>query len=131
MKTLLMTVSMCSVLWLAGCATHKSESSVARTLDSYQVGTTTFADFKHDSHLIESERVAPTPPDVSAPRQIVRTYRVPRGSHWRIFSTGDVTNIKNGNVSRKREVTVGTNTRPLYQLTFSDAGMLIDKKPVS
>lgn len=138
MKKLLITISTCSVLWLAGCATHTSHEggSVARTLDSYQVGTTTFADFKHDSHLHEGTTVMNGVRTQPAPQQNeareVYTYHFPRSSHWRIFKSEDQTKVGNGGViSHNRELTVGTPSGPLYILTFNTAGVLIDKKPVS
>lgn len=138
MKKLLITISTCSVLWLAGCATHHThDGSVARTLDSYQVGTTTFADFKHDAHLHEHRTVMNgvkttdgNPPQSET--RAIQTYDTPRSSHWRIFHAQELTKVTNGNlVTHSRELTVGTPERPLYILTFNQAGVLIDKKPVS
>lgn len=137
MKTLLVTISTCSMLWLAGCATHPSDrGSVARTLESYQVGTTTFADLRHDSHLVEGKtvrngvRTEPSPPQ-KEPREVY-TYHFPRGSHWKMFKAEDQTKVANGGiVSHNRQLTIGTHAGPLYVLTFDSAGVLVDKRPVS
>lgn len=134
----LLTLSTCAALWLVGCTTHHADKgSVAHRLDSYQVGTTTYADLKHDSHLVEHDRMVnaamqpeATPPQ-TAPRTI-HTYDTPRHSHWRIYNTKDQTKVVNGNlVYSQRQLTVGNRSRPLYVLTFDQSGTLIDKRPAS
>jgi len=136
MKMLLTTISMCSVLWIAGCASDKTDKSVARTLNSYQVGSTTFADLKRDSQIVDSEKTVNAVVTGSNPSQMaqrtVHAYDVPRHSHWRVFNSDDQSKTVNGSlVSQRRQLTVGSTDGPVYVLTFNEAGMLVDKRPAS
>ena len=86
------------ITFIGGCASPQPKVDVvAQTLQTYQVGKTTFADFKKDAGLVIVERPTPkmptsylspqpTTPDELRPKT-QKVYAVPVGSPWKIYES--------------------------------------------
>ena len=108
---------------------------VTQTLQSYQVGKTTFADFKRDTGLIIGQR--PEPAGVGDAQlyyyylqppwnpRLSRVYSVPNGSPWRIYGVQHYTDLTMRESSRTERFVVGDINHPISILTFRGDGSLI------
>jgi hypothetical protein len=131
------------LLFISGCATSPSGgNSVGETLKSYQVGKTTFRDFKRDARLTFEVRTVDNPnarrsylhPN-SQPKKITREgWVVSPGSPWKIYETGNYWFYGTGPEGKKsvdeRSYVVGDTKRPMMILTFEGETTLKKMTPV-
>ena len=128
---------------IAGCASPRPKIDVvAQTLRTYQVGKTTFQDFKKDAGLIMTERPTPNfqpqhsylnPQRQNVLEMMTKTqtvYGVPQGSPWKIYETGENVSLISGRFSRKLMFVVGDINKPISILTFDGKGGLAEISPV-
>lgn len=126
---------------MTGCASPRPDIDVAivtQTLQSYQVGKTTFADFKRDAGLKIVARPDPAPappvplnsgyilypPPAWNPRMQM-LYVLPQGSPWRIYGVQHYTNMMSRESSRTERFVVGDIDHPISILIFGGDGSLL------
>ena len=135
---------------VARSAPQGNVAVVSNTLQAYRVGTTTFDDFKRDSHLaMVDQTITNTPIQPSNLKQQagifnpvtsiiykqptirkVHSYGFPIGSPWKIYETAESTSINNSKMSRTRQFVVGDINKPISILSFDDQGKLTDISPI-
>jgi hypothetical protein len=132
-----------SAAFLAGCASSRvNVAVVSQTLQTYQVGRTTFWDFKRDAVLTLVVRTNPavqhptsylTPTntftDILSPTP-VKYYASPKGSPWKIYETQETRTSINGRSKHTWKFVVGDLNRPISILTFDSGGALTEISPV-
>src|ERR1043165_2698183 len=104
---------------IAGCASPRPNIDVvAQTLRTYQVGKTTFQDFKKNAGLImtEPQHSYLNPQHQNVMEMMTKTqtvYGVPQGSPWKIYETGENVSLISGRFSRKLMFVVGDINKPI------------------
>jgi hypothetical protein len=108
------------------------DAVIARMLQNYQPGKTTFVTFKTDSGLEMVElpprkkgKVEPGPWAPTAPAQGQMVYTVQAGSSWKIYQTSETVRILNGKALTTRKFVVGDHNRVLATLTFDGEDKLV------
>jgi hypothetical protein len=137
------SVSLFLIAFMAGCASSQPKVGLAaRTLRTYQVGKTTFADFAKDASLVLVERPAPNfqsqNSDLKAQPwsekevkpQTEKVYQASHGSAWKIYGTGTDVSLSSGRWSSRSRFVVGDVAKPIFVLTFDGGDHLIDISPV-
>jgi hypothetical protein len=137
------SVSLFLIAFVAGCASSQPKIGlVGRTLQTYQIGKTTFADFAKDATLVLVERPAPnfqnqnsdSKAQPSSEKQVKpqteKVYEASHGSAWKIYGTGTDVSLTSGRWSSKSRFVVGDVAKPICVLTFDGGDHLIDISPV-
>jgi hypothetical protein len=131
------------IAFITGCASQPPDVAiVAQTLQTYEVGKTTFADFKRDTGLTIVQRSPAAEPAqplyllYQQPTWIPMTqwvYRVPAGSPWRIYGVQHYWKVHKWEwgSSRSDRFTVGDIHHPISILTFGGDGDLINISPAN
>ena len=123
------------ITFIGGCASPQPNVDVvAQTLQTYQVGKTTFADFKKDAGLVIVERPTPkmptsylspkpaTPDELRPKTQ--KVYAVPVGSPWKIYEIGETATLDHGKFWHTSRFVIGDTQKPISILAFDDQGNL-------
>jgi hypothetical protein len=133
------------VAFLAGCSSPQSNVQVvARTLQSYQVGKTTMADFIRDAHLVNATLPKPSPSYLdsgmfSIPDESRNVYEAPAAGPWKIYeSSVDQTSTKTSSTisgisstfTYSQKFVVGDVKKPICILSFNQRGDLTNISPV-
>ncbi len=119
------------VAWVFGCASPRLDE-VRRTLATYQVGITTFADFRRDADVDLHE---PPPPKsrsyLGPPPSFPRGgyYLAAKSSAWRIFEQRQSYSFAHGTNSYGLALVVGDVHEPICILTFHN-GTLSEIRPI-
>jgi hypothetical protein len=122
---------------LAGCASEPLGQSrrdasdpVAMTLQSYQTGKTTFADFKRDAGL-ETAGLPATLVSYRGASEVSRIYLTAPASPWRIYKRGDYLTVNDWRVGHLWQFAVGNAHQVISVLTFNGRGQLVSIAPVT
>ena len=129
------------ITFVAGCASPPPDVRVvAKTLATYQVGKTTFADFKKDAGLFMKEPPAPSVPaqksylNPQSPTfdqlKTQKVYAVPEGRPWKIYETGNTFTLNHGKYSETHKFVVGDVNKPISILAFDREVNLISIAPI-
>jgi hypothetical protein len=122
--------------FITGCSSPQPDVDiVAQTLQTYQIGKTTFADFKKDSGLTEAEEPIPQqqsylPPPALSAAPVPTTHRVYKVvMPWRVYQQSENVSFMNGHLSETQIFVVGDIQHPISILTFNGSGHLTDVSP--
>ncbi len=100
--------------------------AVLATLKSYQVGKTTFGDFKRDAGLVlvkGSDYVWP------GQQFFLSQYVVPKGSAWQLYGINKFLVGGRDETNSTWTFKVGDTVRPIFNLTFLGTGQLVAIAP--
>jgi hypothetical protein len=124
------------LLAVTGCASSRRNRDVVRnTLASYQIGRTTFQDFKKDAGLVQTQRPPPKePPSYLNPNRAswfpqTQTAWISQ-SPWRIYETAEYSGLSKGTFTQHWKFVVGDQTQAICILTFDGQGRLANISPV-
>lgn len=127
-------------LVLGGCATlvETPTNNVRATLSRYEVGKTTFADFKRDARLVYTVREMNNPwygksyinPKPQPKKITINGWQTAPGSPWKIYETSTYYFIQGPKRIDERTFAVGDAEHAMAILTFEAETVLKKKKAI-